>query len=67
MMVAAQKPEYRDGHGFIAEVIRTNRRKSADIRVDDGAVSVVVPVDTPAEKIEPSAAGSKRRSPCIRK
>ena len=56
MMAAAQKPlsrqpqppkpEYRDGHGFIAEIIRTNRRKSADIRVEDGAVSVVVPVNT---------------------
>ena len=57
MMAAAQKPlsqepEYRDANGFIAEVIRTNRRKSADIRVEDGAVSVVVPVNTPAEKID---------------
>jgi len=56
-MMAAHKPlsrqpEYRDGHGFIAEVIRTNRRKSADIRVEDGAVSVVVPANTPDEKID---------------
>ena len=26
-MSAAREPEYRDGHGFIAEVIRTRRRK----------------------------------------
>lgn len=52
MMASAQKPEYREGNGFIAEIIRTNRRKTADIRVEDGAVSVVVPTDTPQEKID---------------
>ncbi|MFD1009057.1 hypothetical protein [Oceanisphaera ostreae] len=36
--------KYRDGNGFIVEVIRTSRRKSADLRVEEGAVSVVVPV-----------------------
>ena len=41
-MSAAREPEYRDGHGFIAEVIRTRRRKSADIRVEEGAGSVGV-------------------------
>jgi hypothetical protein len=46
------KPEYRDGNGFIAEVIRTNRRKSADIRVEEGSVSVIVPANTSAEKID---------------
>lgn len=70
MMAAAQKPqsrqplphrpEYRDGHGFIAEIIRTNRRKSADIRVEDGAVSVVVPVNTPTEKIDQLLAAKRR-------
>jgi len=59
-MMAAQKPEYRDANGFIAEVIRTNRRKSADIRVDDGAVSVVVPVNTTAEKIDQLLAAKRR-------
>ena len=44
--------EYIDGHGFIAEVIRTNRRKSADIKVEEGAVSVVVPISTSVEKID---------------
>jgi len=37
------QPEYIDGNGFIAEVIRTPRIKSADVRVEDGAVSIVVP------------------------
>lgn len=54
------KPEYRDAQGFIAEVIRTNRRKSADIRVEEGAVSVVVPVETSLERIDELLA-SKRR------
>lgn len=44
--------EYRDGNGFIAEVIRTNRRKSADIRVEEGAVSIVVPTNTSGKKID---------------
>jgi len=44
--------EYRDGNGFIAEVIRTDRRKSADIRVEEGAVSIVVPVTTSIERID---------------
>lgn len=51
-MMRAHKPEYREAKGFIAEVIRTNRRKSADIRVEEGAVSVVVPVDTSLERID---------------
>lgn len=45
-------PEYRDGNGFIAEIIRTSRRKTADIRVEEGAVSVIVPVSTSVEKID---------------
>ena len=65
MMATAQKslsknPEYRDGHGFIAEIIRTNRRKSADIRVEDGSVSVVVPVNTSAEKIDQLLAAKRQ-------
>lgn len=51
-MASDSGSEYRDGNGFIAEVIRTNRRKSADIRVEEGAVSIVVPVNTSAEKID---------------
>lgn len=52
MMAVGKTPEYRDGNGFIAEVIRTNRRKSADIRVEEGAVSIVVPVSTSVDKID---------------
>ncbi len=44
--------EYRDGNGFIAEIIRTNRRKTASIRVEEGAVSVVVPASISVEKID---------------
>lgn len=50
--MAVIKPEYREANGFIAEVIRTERRKTADIRVEDGAVSVVVPIDLPIERID---------------
>ena len=55
MMATAHKltkPEYRDGNGFIAEIIRTNRCKSADIRVEEGAVSIVVPLDLPIERVD---------------
>jgi predicted metal-dependent hydrolase len=45
MMAAVKAPEYREAKGFIAEIIRTERRKTADIRVEDGAVSVVVPIN----------------------
>lgn len=48
----ATKPEYRDGNGFIAEVIRSPRKRTADIRVEDGAVSVVVPTELSAERID---------------
>jgi predicted metal-dependent hydrolase len=60
--VTARHPqaEYRDGHGFIAEVIRTSRRKSADIRVEDGAVSVVVPTSTSTERIDQLLATKRR-------
>jgi hypothetical protein len=51
-MAIASKPEYRDGNGFIAEVIRTDRRKTADIRVEEGAVSVVIPSDLPIERVD---------------
>lgn len=47
-----ERSEYRDGNGFIAEVIRTNRRKTADVRVEDGTVSIVVPHHTSTEKID---------------
>lgn len=51
-MKISNEKEYRDGNGFIAEIIRTSRRKTADIRVEEGAVSVVVPSNTSLEKID---------------
>lgn len=44
--------EYIQGNGFIAEVIRTTRRKTATVKVDDGVVSVVVPEQLPEVRIE---------------
>ena len=52
--------EYLDAQGFIVEVIRTERQKTADLRVEDGAVSIVVPQRVSTEKIEAILA-SKRR------
>ncbi len=54
MTAMAHPTEYREASGFIAEIIRTNRRKSADIRVEEGAVSIVVPSETPARKDRPA-------------
>lgn len=51
-MNAADDAEYRDAGGFIAEVIRSSRRKTADIRVEQGVVSVIVPQDLPDERID---------------
>ena len=60
--MTARQPqaEYRDGHGFIAEIIRTSRRTSADIRVEDGAVSVVVPASTSTERIDQLLTAKRR-------
>lgn len=44
--------EYREGNGFIAKVTRSDRRKTADIRVEDGAVSVVVPRSLAVERVD---------------
>lgn len=52
VVVSDNRTEYRESNGLIAEVIRTDRRKTADIRVGDGAVSVVVPSNTTTEKID---------------
>lgn len=51
-MAVNTKPEYIDGRGFIAEVIRTSRTKTADIRVEEGVVSVVVPSELDGERID---------------
>ncbi len=44
--------EFVKGKGFIAEIVRTSRRKTATVRVNDGKVSVVVPDDLPDSRIE---------------
>lgn len=43
--------EYIEGNGFIAEVNRTKRTKSATIKVEEGNVFVVVPRDLEQERI----------------
>jgi len=45
------RSEYIDGNGFTAEVIRTTGIKSAHVRVREGAVSVVAPLELPQERI----------------
>ncbi|RBA23285.1 M48 family metallopeptidase [Herminiimonas fonticola] len=44
-------PEYVQGRGFVAEVIRTPRTKSARIQVDESAVSIIVPLALPDTRI----------------
>lgn len=60
MTPPAKLPEYRDGNGFIAEIVRTSRRKTADIRVEEGVVSVVVPISTSVEKIDKLLIGKRK-------
>ncbi len=49
-MIAA--PEYMQGRGFIAEVIRTQRIKSARLQIEEGAVSIIVSAELPHARIE---------------
>ncbi|KAA8984360.1 SprT family zinc-dependent metalloprotease [Halospina sp. K52047b] len=51
-MTTTDNGEYRDAGGFIAEVIRSSRRKTADIRVEQGVVSVIVPQELSDERID---------------
>lgn len=44
--------EFVKGPGFIAEVVRTSRTKTASVRVQEGKVSVVVPRTLPDTRIE---------------
>lgn len=44
--------EFVKGNGFLAEVVRTSRRKTASVKVLEGKVSVVVPEDLPDRRIE---------------
>lgn len=52
--------EHIERDDFIAEVIRTNRRKTADIRIEDGMVSVVVPMHLPTDKINQLLTAKRR-------
>jgi predicted metal-dependent hydrolase len=47
-----KEPQYIQSNGFVAEVKRTSRKKTASIKVNDGAVSVVVPIELSESKIE---------------
>ena len=40
-----KQTEFVQGKGFVAEISRTNRIKSATIKVEEGSVSVVVPLE----------------------
>lgn len=44
--------EYISGNGYVAEVIRTPRIKSARLQVEDGVVSIAVPKALETERIE---------------
>lgn len=44
--------EYISGNGYVAEVIRTTRIKSARLQVEDGVVSISVPKALEVERIE---------------
>ncbi|WP_211465574.1 M48 family metallopeptidase [Collimonas silvisoli] len=45
-------PQYMQGRGFVVEVIRTPRIKSARLQVEDGAVAIIVPLALPSERIK---------------
>ncbi|WP_089729762.1 M48 family metallopeptidase [Candidatus Thiosymbion oneisti] len=47
-----QTAEFIHGKGFDAEVIRTDRRKTATVKVVEGKVSVVVPRRTSTDKVQ---------------
>lgn len=54
------QPEYIEGNRFIVEVIRTSRIKSTDIRVEDGAVSIVVPKELSCNRIAKILTGKRQ-------
>ena len=47
-------------NGFVAEIIRTSRRKTASIKIIEGQVSVIVPEALADEKIEALLAKKNR-------
>jgi len=52
--------EFIQGNGFLAEVIRANRRKTATIKVEAGKVSVVAPAELSTSRIEEVVAKKSR-------
>ena len=46
------QPEFVKGDGFLAEVIRTGRRKTVSVRIQDGKASIVVPRTLSGSRIE---------------
>ena len=56
----SQSPEYIEHIGFVAEVIRTHRTRSASIKIDEGALTVVVPCELPIERIQKLISDKKR-------
>jgi hypothetical protein len=54
------EPEYVKGDGFLAEVIRTGRRKTASVKVQEGKVSVAVPKSLSDSRIEALVARKAR-------
>ncbi|WP_028117805.1 M48 family metallopeptidase [Ferrimonas senticii] len=50
-MSPVRAPEYIQAEGYVAEVRRTARRKTASIQVEDGEVCVVVPQQLELERI----------------
>ena len=43
--------EFVKANGFVAEVVRTDRRKTATVKVEEGKVSVVVPRSTSNDRV----------------
>lgn len=46
------EPEYIEGNGFVAEIIRSHRKKTAQIKIEEGVVSVVAPKELSLDKIK---------------
>ena len=42
--------EFYQGKGFVAKIVRTNRVKTASVKVEEGNVSVVVPFTLPDDR-----------------
>lgn len=52
MGIKQKSPEIIQGQGYLVEVVRTSRTKTASLKVEDGVVMVVVPKKLDIAKIE---------------